>query len=144
MTKPSQFTQTSFNYQDRFEDKKVGADLDRDLKMIFTSHGTLNGTAVKAPTFGGTFAVQSGSLSVTGSKTGIPTGLSTVQQAVASIDNGATAHNFWVSCNPSTATTGAIDVYVWMPTNSTTNTPIAATSAVTVRWWATGSATTTT
>lgn len=81
---------------------------------------------------------QSGSAKVTGSVKNIPTGLSSVRQVQASIDNGATAHNFWVSAVIS-QTPGAVDLYVWQPTAANNTTPIAATTAVTVRWIADGS-----
>jgi len=125
-------------------DANVKIELDRFFKYIYSSHGSLSSTAVKAPAFGSGFAVQSGSLSVKGSKTGIATGLSTVSHAVASVDNGATASAYTVSCRPSPTVTGGIDVYVWQPTAAGDTTPTAATSAVTVHWWATGGAATTT
>lgn len=80
---------------------------------------------------------QVGQVTVTGSSKSIPTGLATVKQVTASIDNGATAHNFTLSATPS-AQPGCIDLYVWQPASSAVNTPIACTSAVPVRWTATG------
>ena len=76
---------------------------------------------------------QFGQTVVTGSQKSIPTGLLTVAQVTAVIDNGATAHNFWVSATISQQP-GCVDLYVWMPTAAGNNTPIAATTAVTVRW----------
>lgn len=76
---------------------------------------------------------QFGKSVVTGKLLSIPTGLLTVAQVTAVIDNGATAHNFWVSATTSQQP-GCIDIYVWMPTAAGNNTPIAATAAVTVRW----------
>lgn len=81
---------------------------------------------------------QSGAATVTGSRTGIPTGLKTVRQVQGSIDRGATAHNFWVSVVIGTVP-GTIDIYVWQPTAAGNNTPIACTTATTVRWIADGS-----
>lgn len=81
---------------------------------------------------------QSGSALVTGSIKNIPTGLSQVAQVQGSIDNGATAHNFWVSVVKG-STPGAVDIYVWQPTAAGNNTPIACTTPVTVRWIADGS-----
>lgn len=81
---------------------------------------------------------QAGSATVTGSITNIPTGLATVSQVQASIDNGNAAHNFTLSATPSKLP-GCIDIYVWQPTSAVNNTPIAATTAVLVRWVANGS-----
>jgi hypothetical protein len=76
---------------------------------------------------------QFGQTVVTGSQLSIPTGLLTVTAVTATIDNGATAHNFWVSAVISQQP-GCIDIYVWKPTAAGNTTPIACTSAVTVRW----------
>lgn len=78
-------------------------------------------------------STQFGSSVVTGKSLSIPTGLSAVSQVTAVIDNGATAHNFWPSATISQQP-GCIDIYVWMPTAAGNTTPIAATSAVIVRW----------
>lgn len=80
---------------------------------------------------------QVGQVTVTGSSKSIPTGLATVKQVTASIDSGATAHNFTISATPSQQP-GCIDLYIFQPTSSTVNTPIACVSAVLVRWAATG------
>lgn len=85
-------------------------------------------------------ATQVGQATVTGSSLSISTGLASVSQVTASIDNGAVAHNFWVGATPS-AQPGCIDIYVWQPTSNVDNTPIACTTAVTVRWIARGSLT---
>jgi hypothetical protein len=76
---------------------------------------------------------QLGQTVITGSQKSIPTGLTTVSQVTVSIDNGATAHNFWVS-GVISQQPGCIDIYVWQPTAAGNNTPVACTSAVTVRW----------
>lgn len=81
---------------------------------------------------------QQGVTTVTGSLIGIPTGLTTVTTASGSIDQGSTAHNFWLTITPS-AFAGAIDIYVWQPTAAGNNTPIACTTAIKVRWVVTGS-----
>jgi len=81
---------------------------------------------------------QSGAATITGSKVGIPTGLTTVRQVQGSIDNGSTAHNFYCSVVLSKLP-GCIDIYVWQPTAVNNVTPIACTSAVVVRWVADGS-----
>jgi hypothetical protein len=85
-------------------------------------------------------ATQTGQATVTGSSLSVSTGLASVSQVTASIDQGATAHNFWVSATPSQQP-GCIDLYVWQPTAAGNNTPIACTTAVTVRWIARGSLT---
>lgn len=76
---------------------------------------------------------QFGQSKVTGSLKSIPTGLATVSQVTAVIDQGATAHNFWPSATVSQQP-GCIDIYVWQPTAAGNNTPIACTTAVVVRW----------
>lgn len=81
---------------------------------------------------------QFGKTVVTGKSLSIPTGLLSVTQVTATIDQGATAHNFWVSATPSQQP-GCIDIYVWQPTAAGNNTPISCTSAVTVRWSVRGS-----
>jgi hypothetical protein len=83
-------------------------------------------------------ATQTGVSTITGSAIGVPTGLLTVKSVTAAIDNGSTAHNFWVSCTPSKVP-GAVDLFVWQPTAAGNNTPVAGTTAVPVRWIATGS-----
>ena len=119
-------------------DQYLRDEVERFLQFIYQSHNALNGVTIQAPTTNKGFSVQSGTTTVTGSKTSIATGLATVTRVTASIDAGATATNFTVSARPSPLTQGAIDLYVWMPTSSSVTTPIAATSAATVHWWATG------
>ena len=119
----------------------VAQNTNKNMQRIFTAHQTLDGTAIKAPTLGGGFAVNSGSLTVTGSKTGIASGLTAVTQVVASIDNGATATNFWVTARVTPTNAAQVDVFVWQPTAAGNNTPIAATTPVTVRWWCSGTST---
>lgn len=82
-------------------------------------------------------AFKFGSQSVTGSLKGVVTGLKSVAQVVVSIDNGSTALNEWATATLS-ATSGAIDIYVWKPTAAGDTTPIASTTARTVRWFAQG------
>jgi len=76
---------------------------------------------------------QFGNTVVTGSQKSIPTGLLTVTQVTAVIDNGVTPHNFWPSATLSQQP-GCIDLAVFKPTAAGDNTPILATTAVTVRW----------
>jgi hypothetical protein len=81
---------------------------------------------------------KDGVTSVTGTAT-IATGLRSVTNVLASIDNGTTATNFWVTVAIS-ATVGSIIVNVWKPTGVADTTPVAATTSVSVRWLARGSA----
>lgn len=141
---PSKFTHRPAAGYIRMNEQELRKNIDQDLPRIYDAHASLNATAVKAPTFGGTFATAAGEVSVTGTKTGLATGLSNVTTAVASINNGAAATNFWVTCRPSPTIAGAIDIFVWQPTANNDNTPIAATTAVTVHWSVTGDAETTT
>lgn len=120
-------------------DELLKAEIDKWLLRIYQAHGTLDSTAVQAPATGTGYLFAHGRTSVTGSKLGIVTGLTTVTNCGASIDNGATATNFTVTARVSSSVLGGIDVYVWMPTAAGDTTPIAATSAVTVAWWAAGS-----
>ena len=85
-------------------------------------------------------ATQVGQATVTGSALSVSTGLASVSQVTASIDNGATAHNFWVNASIS-AQPGCVDLRVWQPTAAGNNTPIACTTPVIVRWIARGSLT---
>jgi len=85
-------------------------------------------------------ATQVGQVTVTGSALSVSTGLASVSQVTASIDNGSTAHNFWVGASPSQQP-GCVDLFVWQPTAAGNNTPIACTTAVVVRWIARGSLT---
>lgn len=81
---------------------------------------------------------QYGKATIIGSAIGIPTGLATVSNASGSIDTGATPHNFTLSITPSQVP-GAVDVHVYQPKATTDNTPVSATTPVSVRWSATGS-----
>lgn len=125
--RPDPFT----NFHQRLDRDPAGASRDLDTAIQRTYSGLANLESQIACT-------QVGSASITGSKKAIPTGLASVSNCSGSIDNGTTAHNFWLSVTPS-QTPGAIDVAVWMPTAAGDNTPIAATTAVTVRWLARGS-----
>ena len=121
--------------------KHVKQVTDKNMQRIYTAHQTLDGTAIKAPTLGGGFAVNSGSLTVTGSATGISSGLSQVTQVVASIDNGSTPTNFWATSRINPTDSSTFDVFVWKPTAAGNTTPIAATTPVVIRWWVTGTST---
>lgn len=111
------------------EAAQASQDLDEALqttmRSVLTVQQNLNG-------------IQAGSTIVTGSKIGIATGLSNVAHVVATIDAAAVALNNWVSASIS-ATSGAIDIRIWMPTGVADTTPIASTTTWTVRWIAFGS-----
>jgi len=119
-------------------DQGLRDELERFLQFIYQSHNALNGVTIQAPATNQGFSVQSGTTTLTGSKLGIPTGLATVTRVTASQDAGATATNFIVSARVSKSVQGAIDIYIWQPTAVGDTTPIAATTACTVHWWATG------
>lgn len=104
--------------------EQAARSLDKAVQQAYQNDSTLESMIA---------CTQYGKTVVTGSQTSIATGLLTVTAVTAVIDNGAVAHNFWVSAVISKQP-GCIDLYIWMPTNAATNTPIACTSAVTVRW----------
>lgn len=85
-------------------------------------------------------ATQFGQATVTGNAKSISTGLASISQVTASIDNGSTPHNFTISAVVSQQP-GCVDLYVFQPTSTTNNTPVAGTTAVVVRWSARGSVT---
>lgn len=119
--------------------EELRLELDQHLPRLYDAHNALVGQVIKAPAINGGFGVQSGTVTVTGSKLGIATGLTTVTRVVASLDaaNG-TPTNFTVAAQPSQGTKGAVDIYVFMPTSASVTTAIAATTAAVVHWWATG------
>jgi hypothetical protein len=121
----------------RLDNENLGLELDRSLPRLYDAHSALSGQAIKAPAINGGFSVQSGTVTVTGSKLGIVTGLTTVNQVVASI-NSNVATNITVTAQPSVTVKGGIDIYCWMPTSSSVTTPIAATSPVLIHWWSSG------
>ena len=118
--------------------------LDVDMGRIYDAHASLNSTVVKAPAFGAGFATNSGLNGVTGNLT-IPTGLSKVVSVVASLEAGSGVPlNFWITAGVNKTLPSSIDIFVWKPTSAADNTPIPATSQVTVHWYVTGEAETTT
>lgn len=121
----------------RLNTENLGLELDRSLPRLFDAHSALSGQAIKAPAINGGFGVQSGTVTVTGSKLGIATGLTTVNQVVASI-NSNVATNFTVTAQPSVTVKGAVDIYVWQPTSAASTVPIACTTAVLIHWWSSG------
>lgn len=120
----------------QIEDDRLKHELDKDMSTIYKAHRELDGRSLKGPTDG--FTANSGVTNVTGSAT-VASGIATVTQVIASIDNGAVATNLWVTSRINPADHSKIDLYVWKPTATNDNTPIAATGQVAVRWWVTGS-----
>ncbi len=141
---PSKFTFRPPTFE-HLPQEKLSVELDKHLPRLFDAHAVLNGTAIKSPVFGGTFATNSGIATVTGSKLGIATGMSKVNHVVASLVAGrGLPLNLCVSAGVSVATVGAIDIYVFQPTSSGDNTPIPCTIPRGIHWYATGEAETTT
>jgi hypothetical protein len=126
--RPPSFRNLHKQIMDVIQGPQASASLDDAMQKAFQNDYSLE-NQVAATTFG--------SISVTGSALKVPTGLSAVQQCTGTIDAGATAHANTLTVTPS-ATPGAIDIYVWMPTSSSVTTPIAATNKVVVRWSARG------
>lgn len=122
-------------------DDQLRNQLNQAIPRIFDAHASLDATAIKAPTTGGGFAVLSGSATVTGSKLGIPTSLASVSQVVVSIDAGSVATNATAVGTVTPANHATIDLYVWVPTGTGDNTPIASTVPTVVNWWVTGEST---
>lgn len=138
---PSDFTFRTGTFSN-LTHEQLSLELDRALPRLYDAHASLNATAIKAPVFGSNFATNSGVATVKGSLLGIATGLATVNHVVASVATGATPSAFTISAQPS-QTAGAIDIYVYQPTSSSVTTPVAGTSPVSVHWYATGTAVTT-
>lgn len=135
------FKQTSFNYLNA-NPEHIGANLDRDLKVAFTQMQTSDNTAIKAPTFGGSFSLDANNTTVTGATT-VATKLTSISGVVATVNAGqGTPSNVWVTAEPSTQA-GAIDINCWVPTAAGNTTPILSTNALKIFWIAWGSAATT-
>lgn len=133
---------SSFTYRPpsflNMRDEDIKAELDKAISQIYSAHATLARQTIQSPTSGGGFNVMSGTATVTGSKLNIPTGLTTVTQVVVSIDAGANASNQWATGTVTPTNRSTINIYVWAPTSSSDNTPIASTTSTVVNWWATG------
>lgn len=82
------------------------------------------------------YKVATGSLNLTATKFAIATGLTSISNVVTSFKK-ATAPSAVVSTSWN-ATAGALSLYGWKYTNSTTNTLVAASSAASVHWTAIG------
>ena len=124
-------TMLDFHMQLQRNPAQISRSLDMAIQRAFQNDSTLENMIA---------ATQFGQATVTGSALSISTGLASVTQVTVSIDQGATAHNFWVS-GVISQQPGCIDIYVWQPTAAGNNTPVACTTAVTVRWSARGSLT---
>jgi hypothetical protein len=114
------------------------AALDLAIKTAYDSIYGLEASSPQLPDALVGSSQSAGALAVTGSAKSVATGLKTVSNVVVSIDNGSVATNLWVTAAPSATVMGTIDIFVWKPTASNNNTPIAATSAVSIRWHAWG------
>lgn len=113
-----------FHRQLESDPEQASRTLDRAIQLAYQNCSQLE-NMVSCTQFGKTV--------VTGSQKNIPTGLATVTALTVSIDNGATAHNFWVS-GVISAQPGCIDIYCWQPTAANNVTPIATTGPLTIRW----------
>jgi hypothetical protein len=108
--------------------------LDLAIKTSYDNSYGLEQTSAQTPKAQNGSGIANGSSTVTGSLKAVATGLSKVSNVIVSIDAGAVASNQWVTATPSANAPGCIDIYVWMPTSSASNTPIPSTAATTVRW----------
>lgn len=113
-------------------------DLDLAIKTAYDHIAGLEATSTQTPDSLIGSSISTGSVSVTGSMNAVATGLDTVSNVVAGVDNGSTPHNFTVSATPSSTVPGSFDVYVFAPTATNNNTPQLASSAVLIRWHAWG------
>jgi len=140
------FRATSFNYLNAAQPEHVTANLDRDMKIIYNATTTIDSTAIKAPTFGGGFSMAAGTIDVlAGVKSGLATGLAQVNQVVCTLNAGqGVPLNLWVTAQPSPTIAGAVDIFVWQPTSSSNNTPVAATGNFVTHWIAVGTSPTST
>lgn len=114
--------------------------LDLAIKTAFDNTSNLESTSPQAPVALHGSQISSGALTVTGALKGVASGLGTLSNVVATVDNGSSAMNLWVSATPNAITPGTFDIYVWKPTSTSDNTPTKATSPVTIRWVAWGTA----
>ncbi len=120
-------------------DQGLRNETDRGFTRIYQAHNQLQGTAILSPVQGAGFKVLGGVTIVTGSKIGLASGLTNVVTVTVSISNGAVATNFWPTASINSLDHSKIDLYCWKPTAAGNNTPIAATTAITLHWWVTGS-----
>ena len=109
----------------------IDKELDLGMRVIFDALATLENKGLSSPTSG--FQIVTGTTTVTGSVLGIVTGLSSVARVIASIESGD-AVNEWVTARQTPDTDGSIDLFVWKPTASGDNTPIASTTAREIPW----------
>jgi hypothetical protein len=115
---------------------------DRGFSRIYQAHTQLQSQAIVTPVVNGAylgFTGYHGSTTVTGSKLGVATGLTTVTRVVAMINSDGLPLNELVTARPAKAgPDGAIDLFVWKPTAAGDTTPIASTTAQNVEWWVMG------
>jgi hypothetical protein len=112
--------------------------MDLGMKTAFDRVDTLEQTRPQVPAVLNGARMSHGALSVTGTVKGVATGLSTVSNVIASVDNGAVPHNLTVSATPSTTQPGTFDIAVFKPTSASVTTPILNTVPATIRWHAWG------
>lgn len=113
-----------------FDDKEV----DFAFRTAFDGLARNEADALQNPS-GQNMRATWGSATVTGSLTGIATDLATVAQVIASIDSSAAINEI---VTVALGDEGQISLFVWKPTAAGDTTPIASTTARTVRWFAAG------
>lgn len=116
---------------------ELSKELDTHLPRLYDAHNVLRGICVQGPALNAGYATVAGTVTFTGSKLSISTGLATVKQVTATIAT-AVATNINVTAIVTPAIAGAINLYAWQPTSSSVTTAIAATTPVTVHWTASG------
>lgn len=119
-------------------DQMLRNEADRGFTRIYQAHAQLKAQVIQSPNPGAGFNAVAAHQAVTGSMTGVSSGLTTVTQVVASIDNGDTATNLTLTSRINPLDHSKVDLFVWQPTSMTDNTPIPATVPVTIRYWTTG------
>ena len=117
--------------------EELQTELDRSLPRLYDAHNTLRGIGIQGPALNQGFAIVSGSVTFTGSQKMINTGLAEVKQVTATIQSSA-ATNITVTAVIGPVVKSQISLYAWQPTSSGNNTPVAATTAVTVHWSCSG------
>lgn len=111
-------------------------EVDLGLRVAYDKLYTLDGEVTRDAA--GVLKTAHGEVTFTGSKTGIPTGLTTVLGVVAMLKS-ATALNEWVAGRVTPADHSKIDLFAWRPTSAADNTPVASITSRTVYFWCWGS-----
>lgn len=114
--------------------EQQGKEIDLAFRVAFDSLAQNESKGLQNPS-GQDLRVTWGSSSVTGSLTRISTGLAAVVQVVASLDSAAAINEI---VTVALGDEGEIALFVWKPTAAGDTTPIASTTARTVRWIAVG------